>query len=44
MATAHRRYNTTDRLVIRGEEIVEPVEIKMAMVEFYTKLYSETES
>lgn len=28
MATAHRRFNTIDRLVVRGEEIVKPDEIK----------------
>lgn len=32
MATAHRRFNTIDRLVVRGEEIVKPDEIKTAMV------------
>ncbi|KAH0690063.1 hypothetical protein KY289_017421 [Solanum tuberosum] len=44
MATAHRRFNTIDRLVVRGEEIVKPDEIKTAMVEFYKTLYSESES
>lgn len=41
MATAHRRYNTSDRFVVRGTETVE---IKMAKAEFYAKLYSESES
>ncbi|KAF3652458.1 putative midasin-like isoform X7 [Capsicum annuum] len=44
MTTAHRRFNTIDRLVVRGEEIVEPDEIKTTMVEFYKRLYSELES
>ncbi|KAG5589358.1 hypothetical protein H5410_039872, partial [Solanum commersonii] len=43
-ATAHRRYNTIDRLVVRGVEIQEPTEVKEAMIDFYAKLYSETES
>lgn len=41
MATTHKRYNTINRLVVRGEEIVEPEDIKMAMVDFYKSLYSE---
>lgn len=42
--TTHRRFNYIDRLVVRGEEIVKPNEIKTAMVEFYKRLYSEVES
>ncbi|PHT82420.1 hypothetical protein T459_15435 [Capsicum annuum] len=44
MATAHRRFNTIDRLVVRGEEIVETDEIKTTMAEFYKRVYSEPES
>uniref|UniRef100_A0A0V0IG31 Putative ovule protein n=1 Tax=Solanum chacoense TaxID=4108 RepID=A0A0V0IG31_SOLCH len=43
-ATAHRKYNTIDRLVVRGVEIQEPTEVKEAMIDFYAQLYSETES
>jgi len=43
LATAHRRYNTIDRLVVRGEEMQEPDEIKSAMIEFYSNLYTENE-
>lgn len=43
MATAQRRYNTIERLVIEGAEVVQPESIKRVMVEFYQKLYSETE-
>ncbi|KAG5595782.1 hypothetical protein H5410_037014 [Solanum commersonii] len=35
MATAHTRFNTIDRLVVRGEKIVEPNEIKTAMVDHW---------
>lgn len=35
MATSHKRCNTIDRLVVRGEEALEPEDIKMAMVDFY---------
>lgn len=44
MATAHKRYNNIDRLIVRGEETLEPDNIKNAMVDFYKQLYSETES
>jgi len=43
MANAHRQYNTIDRLMVRGVEIVEPGDIKVAMIKFYKKLYSESE-
>ncbi|KAG5585506.1 hypothetical protein H5410_045940 [Solanum commersonii] len=43
MATAHKRYNAIDKLVIRGEEIKDPDQIKVSMIEFYKNLYSESE-
>lgn len=43
MATAHKKYNTIDRLNVRGKETKEPGEIKEAMIEFYKKLYCEPE-
>jgi len=43
LATTHRRYNTIDRLVVRGEEMQEPDEIKSAMIELYSNLYTENE-
>ncbi|KAG5599567.1 hypothetical protein H5410_030937 [Solanum commersonii] len=43
LATAHRRYNTIDRLAVRGEEMQELDEIKSAMIEFYSNLYTENE-
>ncbi|KAG5577642.1 hypothetical protein H5410_057776 [Solanum commersonii] len=44
MATTHKRYNAIDKLVIRGEEIKDPDQIKVSMIEFYKNLYSESES
>lgn len=43
MDTAHRKYNTIDRLVIENVEVVQPEGIKRAMVEFYQNMCSETE-
>ncbi|KAG5578301.1 hypothetical protein H5410_058435 [Solanum commersonii] len=42
--TARRRYNTIDKLLVRGEETQDPKEIKEAMIEFHSKLYTEPES
>uniref|UniRef100_M1D672 Uncharacterized protein n=1 Tax=Solanum tuberosum TaxID=4113 RepID=M1D672_SOLTU len=44
IATARRRYNTIDKLLVKGEETQDPKEIKEAMIEFYSKLYTEPES
>lgn len=44
MATTHRRLNTIDRLVIGGEEIKEPEEIKEHITDFYKKLYTKSEN
>ncbi|KAG5624658.1 hypothetical protein H5410_009876 [Solanum commersonii] len=43
MATAHKKFNNIDRLIIRGDEVKEPEVIKVNMIEFYKKLYIETE-
>lgn len=43
MATAHKRYNNIDRLIIGGEEVKEPEASKVNMIELYKKLYIETE-
>lgn len=43
MATAHKRYNAIDKLLVRGEEIKDPEQIKISMIEFYKNLYSESE-
>lgn len=40
MATAHKRYNTIDRLVIGGE-VVQAIDIQNDMVEFYEKFTPE---
>ncbi|WMV08457.1 hypothetical protein MTR67_001842 [Solanum verrucosum] len=44
MATAHKRYNAIDKLLVRGEEIKDPEQIKISMIEFYKNLYTELES
>ncbi|KAG5607821.1 hypothetical protein H5410_029313 [Solanum commersonii] len=44
MATAHKRYNAIDKLVISGEDIKDPDQIKVSMIEFYKNLYSESEN
>lgn len=44
MTTSHKRFNTIDKLVVRGEEIVKPDEIKTAMIEFYKRLHSKPKS
>lgn len=43
MATAHKRYNNIDRLIIKGEEFKDPQAIKVNMVEYYKKLFTESE-
>lgn len=42
MATAHRRINTIDRLIDRGEVVEDPVEIRSTMINFYKELYTES--
>lgn len=44
MATAHKRYNNIEKLIVDGNEVVQPEEIKNAMMGFYEKLYTETEA
>lgn len=34
MATAHKRYNNIDRLIINGEEVKDREAIKVNMIEF----------
>ncbi|WMV25208.1 hypothetical protein MTR67_018593, partial [Solanum verrucosum] len=43
MATAHRRINTIDRLIDRGEVVEDPVEIRNTVINFYKELYTESE-
>uniref|UniRef100_A0A0V0I549 Putative ovule protein n=1 Tax=Solanum chacoense TaxID=4108 RepID=A0A0V0I549_SOLCH len=40
----HTRYNAIDKLLVKGEEIKEPEQIKVSIIEFYENLYSESES
>lgn len=44
MATAHKRNNTIESLMINGELSSDPVVIRTAIVDFYQILYKETES
>lgn len=44
LAIAHRRYNTIDRLIVKGEEVQETEESKTALLEYYTNLYTENET
>lgn len=41
IATAHRRLNTIDSLMINGEQSHDPVAIKYAIAAFYQNLYKE---
>ncbi|WMV17718.1 hypothetical protein MTR67_011103 [Solanum verrucosum] len=43
MATTHKRINTIDRLIDRGEVVEDPVEIRNTMINFYKELYTESE-
>ncbi|WMV36831.1 hypothetical protein MTR67_030216 [Solanum verrucosum] len=43
MAASHKRYNNSDRLIINGEEVKDREAIKVNMIEFYRKLYTESE-
>jgi len=43
MATAHRRINTIDRLIDRGEVVEDTVQIRNTMINFYKELYTESE-
>lgn len=43
IATAHRRHNTIDRLVVRGEEVQDLAKIKVTMIDFYKDLYRESQ-
>ncbi|WMV13355.1 hypothetical protein MTR67_006740 [Solanum verrucosum] len=43
MATAHRRINTIDRLIDRGEVVEDPVEIRNTVINFFKELYTESE-
>lgn len=42
-ANAHRRYNNIDKLIVEGETMENPTDIKEEIVTFYQKLYSEPE-
>ncbi|XP_059288373.1 uncharacterized protein LOC132041681 [Lycium ferocissimum] len=44
MATAHKRFNTIDTLMVDGVRSSEPMDIQNAILEFYENLYSETEA
>ncbi|WMV37053.1 hypothetical protein MTR67_030438 [Solanum verrucosum] len=44
MATAHKRINTIESLMINGELFSKPVEIKNSIVDFYHHLYKEVEN
>lgn len=44
MATAHKRLNTIDSLLINGELSSDPVAIKGPIVDFYQDLYKELEN
>lgn len=41
---AHKRYNTIDKLKVGDEEVLQMPMIKRTMVDFYKKLYAETET
>lgn len=43
MATSHRRTNTIDRLIDKGEIVEDPIEIRNTMIDYYRKLYTEPE-
>ncbi|WMV44404.1 hypothetical protein MTR67_037789 [Solanum verrucosum] len=42
-ANQHRRINSIDKLKVNGVEIAEPEEIKKEIVEYYERLYTESE-
>ncbi|WMV48293.1 hypothetical protein MTR67_041678 [Solanum verrucosum] len=43
IVTAHKRYNSIDTLLVEGNLISDPEEIKREITSFYKKLYTETE-
>lgn len=43
MATAHKRYNDIDGLIIKEEEAKDPQAIKVNIIDYYKKLYTESE-
>ncbi|WMV38706.1 hypothetical protein MTR67_032091 [Solanum verrucosum] len=43
VATAHKRFNSIDTLVVEGNSISDPEDIKGEIINFYQKLYTETE-
>ncbi|KAG5588492.1 hypothetical protein H5410_048926 [Solanum commersonii] len=43
IATAHKRHNSIDTLLVEGNLISDPEEIKREITSFYKKLYTETE-
>lgn len=43
LATAHKRYNTIDRLIVKRGEIHKPENIKSVLLEYYSKMYTENE-
>ncbi|XP_019242559.1 PREDICTED: uncharacterized protein LOC109222690, partial [Nicotiana attenuata] len=42
-ANAHRRYNNIDQLVVEGESLQAPEDIKREVIRYYKKLYTEEE-
>ncbi|KAK6803376.1 hypothetical protein RDI58_001160 [Solanum bulbocastanum] len=44
MATSHWRNNTIDRLIDKGEIVEDTIEIRNIMIEFYRKLYTQSEN
>jgi len=44
MATSHRRNNTIERQIDKGEIVEDPIEIINTMIEFYRKHYTEFEN
>ncbi|KAH0751395.1 hypothetical protein KY285_004543 [Solanum tuberosum] len=43
VATAHKRFNSIDTLVVEGNSISDPEDIKGEIINFYQKLYTEIE-
>lgn len=42
-ANAHKRYNNIDKLLVNGETVENPEDIKKEIVTFYQNLYTEAE-
>ena len=43
MATAHKRFNTIDKLMVEGVTVTDSEEIKGTIINYYQNLYRETE-